>query len=135
MTFLYRYLYIRFVAQDPNKTRVRWWGNSLAVLKSFPHKTQQNIGADLARVENKETPLDFKPLSPTLPGVTELRDRQQNTWYRLFYYPREAWIFVIHCFQKDSNKIPQREVNTAKTRIKEVNQVLLEERNAKQKKS
>lgn len=123
------------MVQYPKKSRVRWWADTLEVLQLWPEEAKQNIGADLARVENKETPLDFKPLGSTLRGVTELRDRQKHAWYRLLYYPQEAWIFVVHCFQKYGNEIPKRELDTAKSRIREIDGVLKEGENAKQKKN
>ena len=82
-------------------------------------EAKQNIGADLARVENKETPLDFKPLGSTLRGVAETR-QTKTRMVSAVVLPSRGMDFVVHCFQKYGNEIPKRELDTAKSRIREI---------------
>jgi phage-related protein len=112
------------VVQYPHKSRVRWQGNSLEVLRSFPDAVKQNIGGDLSRLESGESPLDSKPIGGVLPGVSELRDQYGRAWYRLLYIPRGGLIFVLHCFQKKTNQTEQRDIDTARERLKLVNETI-----------
>lgn len=121
------------MVQYPQKSRVRWQGNSLEVLRSFPDAVKQNIGGDLSRLESGEPPLDSKPMGSALPGVSELRDQYGRAWYRLLYIPRGGLIFVLHCFQKKTNQTEQKDIETARERLKVVNETiaLRMKRNAK----
>jgi phage-related protein len=112
------------VVQYPQKSRVRWQGNSLEVLRSFPDAVKQNIGGDLSRLESGDPPLDSKPMGSVLPGVSELRDQYGRAWYRLLYIPRGGLIFVLHCFQKKTNQTEQKDIETARERLKVVNETI-----------
>jgi phage-related protein len=81
---------------------------------------KQDIGGDLRRLEDREHPLDSKPMGKVLPGVSELRDEHQGSWYRLLYWLNAGWIYVLHCFQKKTNQTSQSDIELAKTRMKNV---------------
>src|SRR5271155_1367163 len=112
------------MVQYPRKSRVRWQGNSLEVLKSFPNSVKENLGGDLSRPESGEEPLDFKPMGKVLPGVSELRDHYDRAWYRLMYFPKGGLIFVLHCFQKKSAQTEQKDIDTTRERLKVVNETI-----------
>jgi phage-related protein len=66
-------------------------------------------------------------------GVYELREQDQKAWYRLLYVRREDAIQVLHCFEKRSNAIEQKDIETAKARLKRVLDAEREDKkNAKQ---
>ncbi|HEY0704143.1 MAG TPA: type II toxin-antitoxin system RelE/ParE family toxin [Candidatus Acidoferrales bacterium] len=96
----------------------------MEVLRSFPDAVKQNIGGDLSRLESGEPPLDSKAMGSVLPGVSELRDQYGRAWYRLMYTRREGLIFVLHCFQKKTNQTEQRDIETARERLKVVNETI-----------
>lgn len=112
-----------------SQTRIRWQGDSQRVIRGFSDEARQNIGNDLQRLEEGEEPLDFASIGAVLPGVFELRDRDAEHWYRVFYIPLEGLIYVLHCFTKTSNQTPQREIETAGKRLQ-----LLKQEIAKRKK-
>jgi phage-related protein len=65
-------------------------------------------------------------------GVYELREEDAKTWYKVLYVRRSSAIQVLHCFEKRSNSIEQKDIETAKTRLKRVLEAEREEkRNAK----
>ena len=112
------------MVQYPRESRVRWQGDSLDVLKSFPDSVKENIGGDLSRLELGEEPLDSRLMGKVLPGVSELRDHHDRAWYRLMYCPKEGLIFVLHCFQKKTNQTEQKDIETARERLKVVNETI-----------
>jgi phage-related protein len=66
-------------------------------------------------------------------GVYELREQDQKAWYRVLYVRRADTIQVLHCFEKRSNAIEQKDIETAKARLKRVLEAEREDKkNAKQ---
>ena len=53
-------------------------------------------------------------------GVYELREEDQKAWYRLLYVRRAETIQVLHCFEKRSDAIEQKDIEAAKARLKRV---------------
>jgi phage-related protein len=61
-------------------------------------------------------------------GVWELKEADQRTWYRVMYFSViNNVIHVLHCFEKDSRKTDRRDIEIAKTRLKDVRQRLREQ--------
>jgi phage-related protein len=57
----------------------------------------------------------------------------QKTWYRVLYVRRTNEIQVLHCFEKRSNSIEQKDIETAQARLRRVLEAEREEKkNAKQ---
>ena len=62
-------------------------------------------------------------------GVFELKEADERTWYRTIYLSRAGnVIHVLHCFEKDSRKTDRRDIEVAKSRLKNVKQRLVEQR-------
>jgi phage-related protein len=98
--------------EDP-KPRVRFEGDTLETMRTWPKDAKTNLGGDLRRLENREDPLDHKYLGDYL---HELRDHQENAWYRVLYWLNSGWIYVLHCFTKKTNKISKQDLKLAKDR-------------------
>lgn len=94
-------------------SRIKWEGDSRQTMHSWPKPPKANIGGDLTRLEQGGEPLDFAHLEG---GIYELRDRQQNVWYRLLYWINAGWIYVLHCFQRKTNQTPKADLDKAKNR-------------------
>lgn len=63
------------------------------------------------------------------PGVFELRDQDERTWYRVVYLSRiNDVIYVLHCFEKKSREMPKRDAETAKQRLQSVHERIRMER-------
>ena len=102
------------------RSRIRWEGNSNREIRGWPKDVRQNIGAELQRLEDRERPLDSRPMGSSLPGVSELRDEDGSYWYRLLYWPHSGWIYVLHCFQKRTNQTSRPDIELARERMKRV---------------
>jgi phage-related protein len=63
------------------------------------------------------------------PGVFELRDQDERSWYRVVYLSRvRDVVHVLHCFEKSSRETPVKEINTARQRLKVVRARLMKEK-------
>jgi len=115
------------------KIPVVFQGDSRRALQSFPDAVKSDLGYALYRLQLGQTPPDRKPVQAVGPGVFELREGDARAWYRVLYARREKVIQVLHCFEKRSNTIEQKDIDTAKTRLKRVLEAEREEKkNAKQ---
>jgi phage-related protein len=103
-----------------SESRIKWEGDSNKVIRTWDKAVRENIGADLDRLEKREQPLDSKPMGKVLPGVSELRDEDKDFWYRVMYWLRGGWIYILHCFTKTTNQTSQSDIQIAKDRKKTV---------------
>jgi phage-related protein len=99
-------------------------GDSRAAIRSFPKAVRENFGGELQRVQQGERPLDSAPMAPALPGVFELRDADQRSWYRVLYSTRDGVVYVLHCFVKKTNKTSQSDIEIGRKRLSELKQHL-----------
>ncbi len=112
---------------------VRFQGDSKQILRGFPDSVKSDLGYALYRLELGQTPPDRKPVQAVGSGVYELREGDARAWYRVLYIRREKVIQVLHCFEKRSNAIERKDIETAKTRLKRLLEAEREEKkNAKQ---
>lgn len=118
--------------QDESSKRhatVAWEGNARRVLQSFPEDVRQNLGFELWRLQQGETPSDYRPLPSIGPGVFELRDQNERAWYRVVYLSRvNDGIHILHCFEKKSRGMPRKDFETAKQRLRAVRARLTKEK-------
>jgi len=116
-------------AERPKYGTVVWEGDSREVLQSFPEDVRQNLGFQLWQLQQGEKPSDYRPLPSIGTGVFELRDQDERAWYRVVYLSRiNDVIYVLHCFEKKSRKMPRRDFEKAKQRLKAVKARLAEEK-------
>ncbi|MEM5315646.1 type II toxin-antitoxin system RelE/ParE family toxin [Paraburkholderia sp. JHI869] len=95
-------------------------GSALADLCSFPPAMRQEAGRELRRVQRGLDPHDWKPVNPVGRGAREIRIRDANGAFRVIYvaHIREA-IYVLHCFQKKSEKTAFVDVSLAARRYRD----------------
>jgi phage-related protein len=96
-------------------------GDSLDVLRAFPDGARRAAGFQLDRLQRGLEPLDWKPMTSIGPGVQEIRVREEGGAFRVIYLARLAEaVYVIHCFQKKTQRTPQRELDLARRRLTEL---------------
>lgn len=110
------------MTSEGSKSRIRWEGDSQDEIKSWPKDIRADLGLDLHRLDNREEPLDSKPMGKSLPGVHELRAEGQDGWYRVLYVLRAGRIYILHCFRKKTNQTAKSDIDKAKQRLAEVKQ-------------
>lgn len=120
-------------AESQKLVTVDWQGDSKRALRAFPDGIKGDLGYALERVQRGQIPPNRKVVREVGSGVYELRDEDEKTWYRVLYTRRPNRIQVLHCFEKRSNSIEQKDIETAKARLRRVLEAEREEKkNAKQ---
>ena len=95
-----------------------WVGSSREDLREFPKEVRRKAGVQLRAVQRGQTPTDFKPMPSVGPGVQEIRIRTKET-YRVFYVARfEETVYVLHAFQKKTQKTSKQDVQLGQRRYK-----------------
>lgn len=104
-----------------NRRNVRFLGDSIDRLRDFPDDARQEAGFQLDRVQAGGLPADFRPMPSVGAGVMEIRIRESNGAYRVFYVANRAdRVYVLHCFQKKSQKTAKRDIELGQQRYKEL---------------
>ncbi len=103
-------------------------GDSIRALRGFPEGVRQDLGYALYQLQLGQAPPDRKPVRTVGPGVYELREQDAEKWYRVLYVRDGGTIHVLHCFEKRSNAIEQKDIETARTRLKRVLEAKREEK-------
>jgi len=99
---------------------VLWVGSSLQDLRAFPEDARRSAGFELRRVQQGLQPTDWKPMASVGTGVEEIRIRTGRE-HRIFYVARfEEGLYVLHAFEKRSRKTPDREIEVARDRLRQV---------------
>lgn len=91
-------------------------GSSLDDLRAFPAEARRRAGFELHQVQLGLSPSDWKPMKVVGPGVLEIRIRTQ-TQYRIFYVAGFVeGVYVLHAFEKKTQRTSRREIAVAKAR-------------------
>ena len=116
--------------ESPLVAELHFEGDSLEVLSAFPAAVRRNLGFSLRELQmGKQPACQARSMSPIGPGVFELKEADERTWYRAIYLSKVGNIIhVLHCFEKDSRKTDRRDIEIARQRLKLVKQRLKEQR-------
>ena len=87
----------------------------------FPASIRNEAGFQLDRVQRGLDPEDWKPMTIIGPNVKEVRLKDATGAYRVIYVATfvEA-VFVLHAFQKKSQRTPKRDIELAAQRFKDL---------------
>jgi len=97
-------------------------------LRGFPVAVRHDLGYALYRLQLGQIPPGRKPVRTVGPGAYELREQDAEKWCRVLYARKGGTIHVLHCFEKRSNAIEQKDIETARARLKRVLEAEREER-------
>jgi phage-related protein len=96
-------------------------GSSLGDLKAFPDEARRDAGFNLDAVQRGLEPEDWKTMRTVGAGVKEIRVRDASGAYRVIYLAsRPEAVYVLHCFQKKTEKTNQRDIDLARQRFKAI---------------
>lgn len=96
-------------------------GDSLERIRAFPEDVKHETGYQLHRVQNGDMPTHFKPMLTIGSGIVEIRIKDADGIYRIIYTARIANnIYVLHAFQKKSQKTAKPDIELAKSRYKQL---------------
>ena len=104
-----------------NPKSIVFQGSSLDDLRAFPDQAKKETGYQLDRVQRGEKAEDWKPLSTVGPGVQEIRVRDAAGIFRVIYIAKFAYaIYVLHCFQKKTEKTSKADLDLAEKRYRDL---------------
>jgi phage-related protein len=93
--------------------------SSLSDLRDFPADARREAGHQLDRVQRGEEPDDWKPMLTIGPGVREIRVRDEGGAWRVVYLATlPAAIYVLHAFQKKTQRTAARDLAVASSRLR-----------------
>jgi phage-related protein len=99
---------------------LKFIGSSLSDLSNFPDEARRAAGFELWQVQSGLMPSDFKPMFEVGPGAYEIRVRVMGEW-RVIYVARfESAVYVLHAFQKKTQKTAKTDIELARRRYKQV---------------
>lgn len=101
----------------------RFHPKARAAIQEFSEEVRRELGKaifDLQKGSKLRIPLS-RVMVAVAPGVEELRVKDRNGTYRVFYLARLAnEVLVFHAFTKKTEKTPKHEIDTGKKRLKEL---------------
>ena len=98
-----------------------WMGNSRDDLRSFPDEARRDAGYSLRLVQRGEKAPDWKPMPTVGAGVCEIRVHEDSGEFRVMYLAtRPDGVYVLHCFQKKTQKTSQRDLDLASRRFRAI---------------
>ena len=94
-------------------------------LREFPSLARHRAGYQLYLVQKGDSPSDSKPLASVGPGCREIRVRESSGAYRVLFVASVGTdVYVLHCFQKKSQRTPQAAVALGKRRYQEMMEIV-----------
>jgi phage-related protein len=100
---------------------VEFRAGALDDLRAFPIAARREAGYQLDQVQQGRDPDEWKPMSTIGQGVREIRIREADGAFRVIYVAKfEAAIYVLHCFQKKTQKTSREDITLATRRYKDL---------------
>ena len=116
---VYRSLYSQVVRD------VVFVGSAGADLRRFPLDARQRAGYQLYLVQIGREPSDWKPITAVGPGCREIRVRAASGAYRVLYVATIGdAVYVLHCFEKKSQRTAKADIELAKRRYREATEII-----------
>jgi len=98
---------------DPKPVEFR--GSALDDLRAFPQAARREAGHQLDQIQHGREPNDWKPMNTVGRGVREIRIRDTAGAFRVLYA-----VYVLHCFQKKTQKTSKADMNLAAQRYRDL---------------
>lgn len=100
---------------------IAFLGNTLLTIREFPEEAKREMGYQMDRVQRGFDPNDWKPMKTIGTGVREIRVREKSGVFRVIYLASyNEKVYVLHAFQKKTEKTTQKELTLAKARYREL---------------
>lgn len=99
---------------------IKFVGTSLKDIRNFPDDAKMQAGFQLRKVQEGKNPSDWKPMNSIGAGVKEIRIHTESE-YRVIYVAKlKNVVYVLHVFQKKTQKMRKRDLEVAKQRYKTI---------------
>ena len=97
-----------------------WIDTAREDLTGFPADAKQRAGYQLRRVQAGQVPNDWKPMPEVGAGVIEIRIHVEGEFRGFDVAKFEEGVYVLHAFQKKTQKTSQADIKLGKRRYNEV---------------
>jgi phage-related protein len=100
---------------------VEFRGSALEDLRAFPEAARREAGYQLDQIQRGREPDDWKPMNTIGRGVREIRIRDAAGAFRVLYVAKfDDAVYVLHCFQKKTQKTSKVDLNLAAQRYRDL---------------
>ncbi len=99
---------------------LRFMGSSQQDLARFPERAKRQAGFELWQVQLGLMPSDFKPMPTVGAGAYEVRIKIGTQWRVIYVANRGDAVYVLHAFQKTTQKTSQRDIDLAANRYQQI---------------
>src|SRR5437588_6244073 len=100
---------------------IEFGGNGVEDLRAFPQTARREAGYQLDQVQRGREPDDWKPMNAVGRGVREIRIRDAAGAFRVLYVAKfDDAVYVLHCFQKKTQKTGRADLNLAAQRYRDL---------------
>jgi phage-related protein len=99
---------------------LKFVGSSLNDLRDFPEEARRIAGFELRAVQDGFKPRDWKPVQSVGLGVREIRIHVLGEWRVIYVANIRDAVYVLHAFQKKTQKTSQRDIDLARKRYKQI---------------
>jgi phage-related protein len=91
------------------------------VVHNWPEGARKEVGRGLRKVQFGMEPISWKPMPSVGEGVAELRASHDGNQYRVMYVAKfEKAIYVLHAFEKKTQKTQKRDLELARRRYNDL---------------
>ena len=97
---------------------LKFVGSSKGDMAAFPEDAKRCAGFELWQVQLGLMPSDFKPMPTVGGGAYEVRIKVGTQWRVIYVANRGDAVYVLHAFQKTTQKTPKRDIDLAASRYK-----------------
>ena len=99
---------------------IEFAGSSQDDLKNFPAEARRDAGFQLHFIQMGLEPSDWKPMKAVGSGAMEIRIHREGEWRVIYVAKFEKAVYVLHAFEKKTQKTRQADIELAQARYKEV---------------
>ena len=100
---------------------IEFCGSAREDLRHFPQVARREAGFQLDRVQRGLEPENWKPMSTIGAGVREIRIADAGGAFRVMYVAKfAAALYVLHCFQKKTQRTRESDFELAARRYREL---------------
>ena len=99
---------------------LKFMGSSLDDIRNFPEEARRAAGFELRAVQNGLEPKDWKPIQAVGAGVKEIRIRVLGEWRVIYVAKVRDAVYVLHAFQKKTQKTSRHDMDLARQRYKQI---------------
>jgi phage-related protein len=97
---------------------IRWVADSRRRIGEFSQEARQIAGFELWEVQQGNEPSDWKPMTTVGSGVKEIRIHVEGEYRVLYVAKFEEAVYVLHVFQKKTQRTPKPDIEIASNRYR-----------------